>query len=266
MIDVAEILTYWYAGRTTAEVACSLGLSRGTVSKYLVPAKAAGMAPGGPLVGPEQWARLVREWFRELHIPELCHPKFAEIAPFDELIREMVKTTTVATVWQRLRDEHGLSVSEVTFRRYLWMTMPDHDAKRAMVTVRKDDPPPGEEAQIDYGYLGQWRDPVTGAMRRLWAFVMVLAAASLQHLFVWPVVQMSLVAFIDAQVAAFSFFGGAPRRLVVDNLQAGVLTPDLYDPTLNRTSAELAHHYGTLIDPARARKPKDKPRVERPMP
>jgi hypothetical protein len=42
--------------------------------------------------------------------------------------------------------------------------------------------------------------------------------------------------------------------------------PDLYDPQINRSYAELAAHYGTLIDPARAFKPKDKPRVERPMP
>lgn len=41
---------------------------------------------------------------------------------------------------------------------------------------------------------------------------------------------------------------------------------DLYDPKINRSYAELAVHYDTLIDPARARKPKDKPRVERPMP
>jgi transposase len=264
VIDVTEILTHWYAGRTTTEIARSLGLSRGTVSKYVAPAKAAGLVPGGEPVSPEQWAKHVREWFPELVIPELRHPKFAEIAPFDELARQMVKTNTVATVWQRLRDEHGLGVSEVTFRRYLWATMPDHDAKRAAVTVRKDDPPPGEEAQIDYGYLGQWRDPVTDAKRRIWAFVMVLACS--RHLFVRPVIQMSLAAWVDAHVAAFAFFGGAPRRLVVDNLKAGVLRPDLYDPKLNRTYAELAHHYGTLIDPARARKPKDKPRVERPMP
>lgn len=41
--------------------------------------------------------------------------------------------------------------------------------------------------------------------------------------------------------------------------------PDLYDPKINRSYAELAGHYGCLIDPARAFKPKDKPRVERPM-
>ena len=42
--------------------------------------------------------------------------------------------------------------------------------------------------------------------------------------------------------------------------------PDLYDPKINRSYAELAAHYGVLIDPARAFKPKDKPQVERPMP
>lgn len=57
-----------------------------------------------------------------------------------------------------------------------------------------------------------------------------------------------------------------PARLVPDNLRTGVERSDLYDPKMNRSYAELAVHYDTLIDPARVRKPKDKPRVERPMP
>ncbi len=59
---------------------------------------------------------------------------------------------------------------------------------------------------------------------------------------------------------------GFPARLVCDNLKTGVDKPDLYDPQINRGYGELGTHYGTLIDPARAFKPKDKPRVERPMP
>ena len=53
---------------------------------------------------------------------------------------------------------------------------------------------------------------------------------------------------------------------MIDNLKTGVIKPDLYDPPLNRAYAEMAEHYGCLIDPARAEKPRDKPRVERMMP
>jgi hypothetical protein len=40
--------------------------------------------------------------------------------------------------------------------------------------VRRDDPPPGDEAQIDFGYLGTWRDPWTGKKCRLWAFALIV--------------------------------------------------------------------------------------------
>lgn len=45
-----------------------------------------------------------------------------------------------------------------------------------------------------------------------------------------------------------------------------MITPDLYDPLINRAFAELASHYRCLIDPARVFKPRDKGRVERPVP
>ena len=84
-------------------------------------------------------------------------------------------------------------------------------------------------------------------------------------MFVYVVPKMDQEAWIRAHVAAFAFFGGAPLLLVVDNLKTGVLRPDLYDPRINRGYAELAAHYGVIVDPCRLAKPKDKPRVERPM-
>ncbi|MGX1135682.1 hypothetical protein RKD49_007872 [Streptomyces glaucescens] len=85
-------------------------------------------------------------------------------------------------------------------------------------------------------------------------------------MFVRPVLHLDQHAWTEAHVAAFRYFGGVPRRLVPDNLKTGVDKPDLYDPKINKAYAELATHYGALVDPARAAKPKDKPRVERPMP
>jgi hypothetical protein len=56
---------------------------------------------------------------------------------------------------------------------------------------------------------------------------------------------------------------GAPRRLVPDNLSAGILKADRYDPRVNRAYGELVRYYGCLVDPARVARPTDKPRVER---
>jgi hypothetical protein len=109
-----------------------------------------------------------------------------------------------------------------------------------------------------------WLDPATGRRRAVWAFVMVLACS--RHLFVRPTLVMDQAEWTAAHVEAFAFFGGVPARLVPDNLKTGVDKPDLYDPKINRSYAELAAHYDTLVDPARAFKPKDKPQVERPMP
>ena len=109
-----------------------------------------------------------------------------------------------------------------------------------------------------------WLDPRTGRRRTVWAFVMVLCCS--RHMFVRPTLIMDQAEWTAAHVEAFAFFGGVPARLVPDNLRTGVDRPDLYDPKINRAYAELAAHYGTLVDPARALKPKDKPQVERPMP
>ncbi len=261
--DIVEILQHWHAGRKKAVVAASLGVDRGTISKYIAPAEAAGLAPGGPALSRAEWAELVRGWFPELVDPRHRSITYVAIHAHHDLIAEMLKTNTATTVHQRLRDEHGLAVGVSSFRRYLWLEFPD-EASADKVTVLRPDVEAGSEAQIDYGYLGQWRDPLADRMRRVWVFVVVLAFS--RHMFVRPVLKMDQRSWTAAHVAALEFFGGCPARLVPDNLKTGVDRPDLYDPKINRSYAELVAHYGCLIDPARASKPKDKPRVERPMP
>ncbi len=48
MVDMTEILVHWHAGWSLSEIAESLGVDRKTVRKYVAPAIAAGLAPGGP--------------------------------------------------------------------------------------------------------------------------------------------------------------------------------------------------------------------------
>lgn len=264
MIDVVEILQHWYAGRPKTVVAASLKVDPKTIRKYVAPAEAAGLVPGGPPRSRAEWVNLVREWFPELvdaKVRSLTYPRIN--AHRDQIERWLKDDVTVATIWQRLRDEAGLDVGVSSVRRYMRLEFPDQ-VGADQVTVPRPEVAPGDEGQIDWGFLGSWLDPLTERVRRVWAFVVVLAAS--RHMFVRPMLSMTQPAWCEAHVAAFEFFGGVVARLVPDNLRTGVDRPDLYDPKLNRSYADLAEHYGCLVDPARAGKPKDKPRVERPMP
>ncbi|MCL0049039.1 IS21 family transposase [Dehalococcoidia bacterium] len=165
-------------------------------------------------------------------------------------------------LWQRLGDSEGVKVSQPSFYRYLSCFLADA-WKKPRITVRRSDPPPGEEAQIDFGYLGMWQDPLTGKRHKLWAFALILSFS--RHMFVRVVARMDQREWLMCHILVFDFFGGAPKRIIPGNLKTGVIKADLYDPKFNQGN-ELAHHYGIIIDPARSGKPRDKAQVERIIP
>jgi transposase len=49
---------------------------------------------------------------------------------------------------------------------------------------------------------------------------------------------------------------------VPDNLRSGISKASRYEPDVNPTYYDLAEHYGVAVLPARARRPKDKAKVE----
>jgi hypothetical protein len=150
VIDVVEILQHWHAGRPKSVVASSVGVDAKTCRKYIAPAEAAGLTPGGPALSRAEWAELVRGWFPELVDAQARSLTFPAIDTHRAAIAEMLKSNTAATVWQRLRDESGLAVSVTSFRRYVWSQFPE-TVDESKVTVLRPEVPAGEEGQVDYG-------------------------------------------------------------------------------------------------------------------
>ena len=135
MLDLVELFTHWHAGRSQVQLSESLGIDRKTVRKYLAPAVAAGIGPGTePLTAP-QWSELIGGWF-----PELSDPAARALTwPLIEPHRDQIKTwldadVTIATIAQRLRDEHAVAVSESSVRRWI-ATHFAEEVARAKVTV-----------------------------------------------------------------------------------------------------------------------------------
>jgi transposase len=118
----------------------------------------------------------------------------------------------------------------------------------------------GELAFVDYaGRTVTWYDLDKGIEHKAQIFLGVLGCSN--YSFVWASASQKLEDWIEAHVKMFEFFGGCPQVIVPDNLKSAVTKPGSF-PILNRSYLECIRHYGTAIDPARVRRPRDKAKVE----
>jgi transposase len=113
---------------------------------------------------------------------------------------------------------------------------------------------PGEEAQVDFGYIGTLK--VNGKYKKAWVFVMVLCYS--RYMYSQIVLDQSVKTFIQCHVNAMRYFGGVPQVVKIDNLKAGVVDTNFYEPLVQRTYASFAAHYGFLPQPCRVYTPTDK--------
>ena len=149
VIDVTEILVHWHAGRSLSEMAQSLGVDRKTLRKYIAPAVAAGITPGGDAKSEQEWHELVRGWFPELADTRLRQVTWPAIAVHhDYIVAQLKAGVRMSTIWQRLSDERGLAASVASFRRYVAANVPE-EMRRSQVVVWNPRP---AEAVTDEGH------------------------------------------------------------------------------------------------------------------
>ncbi|NPV81933.1 MAG: transposase [Firmicutes bacterium] len=220
MRDIMEIYLHWQAGRSLRAIAQSLAVDRKTIRKYIRAAIKAGFSKDGQNT-PDEWKEFIKRQFPETVDQTVRSSRFGELDQYRDYIAEGLKTNRMSTVWQRLCEATGLDVSISTFRRYVRATMPDASLRPDQVVVYRPEVPPGEEVQIDYGYLGRWCHPVTGTTYRLWAFIMVLAFS--RHMFLKVVDRMDKRHWLECHIEGFEFFGGVPRRLVYDYVPRNII-------------------------------------------
>src|SRR5207244_10437045 len=70
-------------------------------------------------------------------------------------------------------------------------------------------------------------------------------------------------ATIEGLEQAWASFQGGPKRLILDNFPAAVVGTDPLNPRPTRAFVEYSQARGLLLDPARVRRPRDTPQIER---
>ena len=178
--------------------------------------------------------------------------------PYRELIDEALgRGRNARAIWQDLVDDHGFTAGYASVRRFVRQVRGASTPEARVVIVTAA----GEEAQVDYGEGPMVRPPGGGKYRRTRLFVLTLGySRKAVYLLTW---QSSAQIWATLHEQAFRRLGGAPRVLVLDNLREGVLTPDVYDPTINPLYRDVLTHYGVTALPCRVRDPDRKGKVER---
>ena len=259
MTEIREVLRRWQAGQSARAIAREGVVDRKTATRYIEAAKAEGL-DGKKELSDE----LVAAVGRAIQTRSLPAP--SEQRQLLEVHRERIRKQLFDETPLRLVRVHELLkrddvvVAYTTLRRFAHEELGWRERK---ATVRIDDPPPGEEAQIDFGEMGLVTD-ADGRRRKLWVLIVTLSMS--RYMFVWPTFTQSLAALCDGLDAAWLFFGGVPKRTVPDNMTTAVMRAHPTDPKFNAAFLEYAQSRGFFIDPARVRRPQDKGRVENQVP
>ena len=255
MIEISEILYRWVKGSKLKQIAKSLGFARNTVREVVRQASDLGLLPEDTADKVEAIsASMSGDRYKSTTKIE---NSAAVLKDFDERIQKWLKEDSI-TVKQisRLIKRAGVDLSYSSVRRYINTNFLKQKTHCVPIFTEA-----GEEAQVDYGYVGLMLDPISGKMKKTQAFVMTLSYS--RYRYVEFVFKQDAMTWVQCHINAFNFLGGVPKAVLLDNLKAGVVKADIYDPTINKNYSELERFYDFIIDPAKVRTPEHKGKVER---
>jgi transposase len=244
-----SIIALHEQGWSRRRIARELGLDRGTVGKYLAgKSKPATPQTGSEEAGLSKPATNPHTGSVTLSGPaSLCDPWREEIE------QALERGLTIQRIYQDLVEERQFAGSYYAVRRFVLRRVGAEE-----LPFRRMECAPGQELQIDFGQ-GAWVIE-EGKRRRPYLFRGVLSHSRKGYSeVVW---RQTTESFIRCLENAFRHFGGVTATVVIDNLKAGVVQADWYDPQINPKLEEFARHYGTVILPTKPAMPRHKGKVE----
>lgn len=239
-------------GLSRRQIARSLNISRDAVTDYLIRAAAAKLH--WPLPPALDDAMLEQKLFpivptaAPVRKPE---PDWAMV--HQELKRS--KGATLTVLHEEYLAEHpgGMAYSLFCQRHREFQQTLKRTMRQTYVA--------GERVFVDYA--GPTVMIVDRAAREvLYAQIFVGVLGASNYIYAEAHWSQKLPDWIAAHARMFEHFGGVPAVVVCDNLKSAVTRASRTEPVVNTTYQALAEHYGTIILPARARKPKDKAKAE----
>jgi transposase len=234
--EVNEIIDYKRQGLSITDISALTGHSRPTVRKYLVQQKT-------PRYGPRE-------------------PRPTVLDPYKPFLEERL----AAGVWNvvvllRELKERGYPGGYTAIKDFV---RPKRREART-VAVRRFETPPGHQAQVDWGDLGEIIEG-DGTRSKLNGFVMTLGCS--RAMFADIATDQRLPNFLRMHEAAFEYLGGVPQEILYDNTRTVVLkyltegVDARGEVRLNPAFADFAAYWGFIPRLCRPYRPQTKGKVE----
>ena len=185
-----------------------------------------------------------------------------ELPDFEEVARLMStrKNMTLIFCWNRYKqncEAQGLRFYQYTqfCERYARWCEENYESAHFQAVI-------AQRMEVDFaGQTFEMTDSLTGEVLTIVVYVAVLPYS--QYIYAEGMLSTKEPQWIDVNNHALDYFGGVPALVVCDNCKQAVLVnQDWIEPELNRDYADWAEHNGTVILPAKVRKPKYKSSVE----
>ena len=256
MLEVKEVLRLWLAGQAKKAIARQVGIDPKTVRTYVAAALAAGLVATASEVNDELLAKTLAELRPGGGRPRgeawaVCEREREEI---ERLLGQGVQLSKARKLLQR----RGVEIPYSTLHRF---AVEELSFGKSAPTVPVLDGKPGEELEVDTGWVVTLAPNAEGKRRRMRAWIFTPNVS--RYRFVWPADVETTASAIEACEAAWEFYGGIFTVLKPDNTKAIVTTADAINPRITTAFLEYAQARGFHVDPARVRSPQDKGRVER---
>jgi len=253
MSTIKQLLLMHQQGASNRKIADCLGINRSTVNDYVTKLKAYNLnltellSLAEPVL--ESKFKLGTAAYKETRFED-----FKALIPYfeKELSRKHV---TRKILWEEYLSTHTNGYRYTQFCFHLDQML----VARKPVAILEHFA--GEKLYIDFaGDTMPYIDRETGEVKQAQVFVATLPYSN--YTFLLAVPSQKSEDFLHALSCSLGYFGGSPKIVVPDNLKAAVTKSDKYEPDINHVMEDFANHYGFVVCPARAYKPRDKASVE----
>ena len=253
MLKLRQVLRYFTEGTSKKQISIITGVARNTLKRYI--ARFLSLH-----ITYEDIALLSDYELEQLFTeppPVVRDDRFdrlQELLPDYE--KQMTKKgVTMLSLWKHYYANNTPAYQYTQFRKYYAVY-----TKRVKPVMHMEHKA-GDKMYIDFaGEKLSIVDKETGEVTEVEVFAAILGCSQLTY--VEAVMTQRKEDLVKVCENALYYFGGVPAAIVPDNLRSAVTKSSKYEPIINETFADFAEHYGTVVLPARAYRPKDKALVE----